>query len=576
MSDSTEVTAENYSGLGTDEGGSTASYLNPASCDHGDCQNGNDPAEEQWVKLVSAVPVSGQVESFVCVAEHGIAAPSQEEVQQLVGEIRGPDGDKHALRTIGEAWSMFRQDFAIKEDTAVEPILKTELTKLSDGWQGDDFDGFAEQMATVFANCEQIKNDLGDESTGLIGLLFLTSDSILALQGGDSRELPYPAPKYWIEDKGNIFTDPKVHMRAPFATECEISSGCKINGDQSVEESMSYGGYDGEYTDELNDYVTDQTEVHYAQLKSERITANLDALPDDATDKQKEEAGKLTDSQDASVRAEAERLAQQDGNERAEQDYDSESESYENKSVEQNNTVTARWEDAETYAGEFTPTVEPARDTTFRESGSDLGAADYNGTESPSFSSPSGNGSAGLVPPENPTGFGGSGGTGGGGTGGIDSGGLDDSNPWDNDSSDDDDLGGGLASGGPTATLPSTGTGGGGGMPGGTPGGGGGGAPAGLFGPAAGGGGMGAGGAGRGGGMGGKGAGAGAGKGLFGKAAGGAGAGAGRGAGGGMMGGGRGGPGTGEGEEAGKETWLLEDEDIWGLARFEDDNDPLA
>jgi hypothetical protein len=44
-----------------------------------------------------------------------------------------------------------------------------------------------------------------------------------------------------------------------------------------------------------------------------------------------------------------------------------------------------------------------------------------------------------------------------------------------------------------------------------------------------------------------------------------------------MMGGGGGRPGGADGEDGeGKESWLTEDEDVWGLARFEDEDDPLA
>ena len=39
---------------------------------------------------------------------------------------------------------------------------------------------------------------------------------------------------------------------------------------------------------------------------------------------------------------------------------------------------------------------------------------------------------------------------------------------------------------------------------------------------------------------------------------------------------GRGANGVGDDEEANTGTWLTEDEDIWGLARFNDENDPLA
>ncbi|MFC3491253.1 hypothetical protein [Glycomyces rhizosphaerae] len=545
-------------------------YLSGDPCPNGDCENTHNPAEDAWVKLVSAIPVAGQLGTLKCIAT-GVAAPTQEEVQSLVGQIRPSDPDKYALQTIATKWGEFNNDFSTNPDTAVEPILSSKLAELANGWQGNDFDAFAEQMETVFANCEKIANDIGTPTTGMMGLLNQKSEEIYALQGGGSGELPYPAPQYWVEDKKNLFSDTKIHMRPPFHSgECEISSGCSWNGDQGAEEAMEYGGFDAEYTDELNQYVTDQTEYHYTRLKAEQV-GSVDTAG--MTASEKTEATTLTPAQESSIRAEAERLAQQDANERAEQDYDAGSQDYEARATEQNETVTARWNDAETSTSEFHPTVEPSGDSTFRESAGDLSGSGYSPPGGGDFNgSPSGSGTAGLTPPSDTSTFG----PGGNLTGGSNTTPDTGSNPWEGTTGDDDESSGGLASGGGlsagsgTLTGPNLGTGGSGMGAGG----GGLGPGSGLFGPAAGG-------AGSmtsvGGGAGGRGAGAGGvgkGQGLFGKTAG-AGAGAKAGAGG-MMGGGRGAGGVGDDEDANTGTWLTEDEDVWGLARFNDENDPLA
>ncbi|MEU6859025.1 hypothetical protein AB0B28_09180 [Glycomyces sp. NPDC046736] len=549
-------------------------YLNGDPCPNGSCQNRYNAAEEYWVKLVSAIPVAGQLGNLKCIAT-GIAAPTQEEVQSLVGQIRPSDPDKYALRTIADEWGEFNYDFADNPETAVASVLRSKLKDLANGWVGEDFDAFTVQMEAVFANCEQIASDIGTDATGIRGLLTQKSEEIYALQGGGSGELPYPAPQYWVENKKNLFSDTKIHMRAPFSSgECEISSGCSWNGDQGPDEAMEFGGFDSEYTDTLNQYVTDQTEFHYNQLKAEKI-GGIDTTGMDAAEKT--EATTLTASEESALRQEAARLAEQDANERAEQDYDSGSQDYEARATEQNETVTARWQDAELSTTQFVPTVTPSGDTSFRDSAGDLSSPGYSPPGAGDYSAPQGSGSGGLTPPPQKTDFGGGGnlltGGPGGSTGTTPPGGTGD-NPWDSSGGDDDDTSGGLASGGlgggpagGTLTAPGMG-GGGGGM-----GGGGMGPGSGLFGPAVGGssagGGMGAGGRGAGGGMG-------KGQGLFGKAAGGAGAGGRAGGAGGMMGGGRGAGGApGEGEE-GRETWLTEDEDFWGLARFNDDNDPLV
>lgn len=574
MSDNIEFQTEGHGDLdGQDaidqqQATADAAYLGGTPCSNGSCENRHNPAEDAWVKLVSAIPVAGQIAYLKCVAT-GTAAPSQEEVQNLVGQVRPANPDKYALLTIADKWGEFNYDFATNPATAVELNLRSKLTELANGWQGSDFDAFAEQMEAVFANCEQVASDIGTTSTGMIGLLQQKSDEIYYLQGGGSGELPYPAPQYWVESKATLFTDSKVHMRAPFKSgDCEITDGCSWNGDQGPEEAMEYGGFDGEYTDELNQYVVDQTEVHYTRLRAEKIGA-IDTTGMNA--EEKAEATKLTPEQEASLRAQAERLAEQDANERAERDYESGSNDYNSRAAEQNDTVTARWQDAEMAATEFVPTVQPSRETTFRDSAGDLTGSGYSPPGGGDFNaSLSSSGSSGLNPPPTSNNFGSGGNLHTGGSGGN-TGGL---NPWEYSGGDDDNGSGGLASGGGLSTLPGTGLAPGGGL---GPGGGGSGLGpgSGLFGPAVGGSGAGAGGmTGMAGGRGGAGGGAlGKGQGLFGKAAG---AGGRAGGAGGMMGAGRGAGGTGEGEDAATGTWLTEDEDVWGTAVFEDENNPYA
>jgi hypothetical protein len=583
MGDNIDFGTESYGGMtgseaiASQDSTANATLLSGAGCSNGSCQNRENPAEEAWVKLVSAIPVAGQVKSFKCVAG-GVAAPSQEEVQSMVAQIRPADGDKYALQEIALHWRQFNNDFSDNEGTAVAPILRSKLQELSNGWQGTDFDAFAEQMEAVFANCEQITADIGKGSTGMVGLLNQKADEIYALQGGDSHELPYPAPQYWTEDEMSLFSDGKIHVRAPFTSgDCDIAEGCSLAGTATTNEAMELGGFDSEYTNELNQYVVDQTEYHYTRLKAEKLQLAAAEMPADSKDQPK-----LSEAEEASLRAEAAGLAENDANERAAQDYEAGSQDYEARAQEQNDSVTARWQDAELSTSEFTPTVEPSGETTFRESAGELESAQYSPPSGGEFNGlPTSSGTSAMIPPESATPFGGGPTIPGGNGGGFDGDNhLDDQDPWETGGSDDDEPSGGLASGGGglgsgTLTAPGTGTGLGGGMGGGS--GAGLGAGAGLFGPAVGG--SSPGGMGRGAGAGG---GPGRGQGLFGKTAGGgaggkvgAGAAGRAGAGGGMMGGGRPNGVTDE-DEQGTGTWLTEDEDVWGLARFNDENDPLA
>ncbi|MQM26404.1 hypothetical protein [Glycomyces albidus] len=538
-----EFAAETYGGVAGQEAvngqdaSATAVYRSQAPCSNPSCTNTNTTFEEAWIKLVSAIPVTGQIQRFTCVAV-GTAAPTPEEVRGLVAQVRPDDEDRFALREISRHWMTFNQRFAIDDNEAVGKILEQKLTELSNGWQGTDFDAFAEQMETVFANCAQIQADIGDNTSGLIGLLEFKAEEIFALQGGESYELPYPAPQYWVEDEGGLFSDPTVHHRVPFKDgDCEITDGCSWDGeDDSANRAMELGGFNGDYANELGQYVADQTEAHLARLKREN-----------------------PETPEAELRTQAEQLATQDGDARAKRDYDSGSQDYQARAAEQNDTVLARWEDAEIATQEFTPTVEPVQDTTFRESGQDLDGGGYSPPTGGDFNgSPTSSGSSGLTPPPTTTPFG--------------SGGSSGTSSWNPTTGGDEETSGGLAGGGlggGLGGLPGGGAGGGlpGGGAGGGAGGGMGGAGMGLFGPAVGstpGAGAGAGAGGRAGGSG-----LGKGSGLFGKTTGAGGAG--------MMGGAGGRPGAGGDENAeGKESWLTEDEDVWGLARFEDENDPLA
>ncbi|MCD0443811.1 hypothetical protein LO763_09265 [Glycomyces sp. A-F 0318] len=547
MGDEIRFAGEAYSGMEGSEaidGQQTAAdgaFLNGDPCPNGSCTNTSTEAETAWIKLVSAIPVADQVRSFKCVAA-GIAAPTPEEVQSLVTQVRpADDPDQYALRTISEKWLMLGFDFAENDGEAVAKILRNRLTELSNGWQGTDFDAFAEQMEQVFVNCEQLAADIGDTASGIAGLLEQKASEIYALQGGDSHELPYPAPQYWVEDEGDIFSDPTVHTRVPFHSgECEIASGCAWDGeDDAAKEAMELGGFNGEYADELNQYVTDQTEYHLTRLKADN-----------------------PDTPEEELRVQAADLAEQDGNTRAKEDYDSSSQDYEARAREQNDTVLARWQDAEVSTTEFTPTVEPSGETTFRESAGELDGSGYSPVSGGDFNaSPTSSGTTGLNPPASTSSF--SGGS------GLSTSTTSGANPWESTGGGDDDLSGGLASGGGLGAGGMTGAGAGGGLGGGAGAGGAGMGGAGLFGPAvAGGMGSGAGG--------GRGAGSGLGKGqgLFGKTAG---AGTGARGGAGMMGAGGGrGAGAGAEDEEGRDTWLTEDEDVWGTARFNDDDDPLA
>jgi hypothetical protein len=537
------------------ENDANAEFLTWIKCNDGDCTNTENPAEEAWVKLMSAIPVKDQLTAdMVCVAT-GFPTPSPGEVQALIQKIRPKDNpDQYAIASIRDAWSTFRADFSSNPNTGVAGNLRTALGELANGWEGDDFDAFAEQVEVVIGNCEKIADDIGDDSSGAVQVLTQKSEEINALQGISTASVPYPAPLYWIKDKGGLFSNPNIHVRVPFAKDgCEVTEGCMF-GDGADAGALELGGFDNEVIGEAQQFVASQTEYYLAQGANEEPPV---------------------------TRAQAERWAAADADRELGNVAEVNSDNFEERAEIANQTVVSRWEDAETSAREFQPAANPTNPSTFGDHAGDLSDADYSppsggsGGLSPG-EFPTGSGPSGLTPPDslqpsnptmpsNPSGFDPT-------TPSFpDDGGLDD-NPWESSVPDPDDVSGGLASGGGLGGGGGGGLGGGG-MPGGGAGGGlGGGAGGGLGGGMPGGmGGM------MGGAGGGRGAGAGAGGG---RGSGGAkgmgkgmGAGAGRGAMGGMMGGaggGRGMGGQGEGEQE-TGTWLTEEDDVWGIGNEEED-----
>jgi len=423
-----------------------ALFLSGAPCGDPNCQNLYNPAEDAWIKLVSPIPTAGQAAGFTVVTT-GTAAPGQDVIRSLVDEVRPDDPDKYALRTISETWLQFKDEFDIDPGTGIAVNLKAALRTLSDTWKGDDFDAFAEQVEVVLSNCASICDDIGDSSTGAVGLLEQKSDEFFGLQGGDSGELPYPAPLYWISDAESMFTDPLVHVRPPFSNgDCQITAGCDNEGGL-IGALLELGGFEKDYVDEVSDYVENQTRYYM--------------------NKHKKDDPPITEEQAAA-------WAQADANNNITGDINAGIEDYNSRSQIANEDVVNRWQNAEESAGTFTPEAKPSNPSNFREASDMLGDS-YGGLDS---------GSNSLNAGDEPPGGGGSGAGAGGGSSGLEppggvSGGL---------ASGGSTLGsgGGFPVGAASATgegaAGNTGAGGGakGGMGGGMMGGGGGGAKGGM------------------------------------------------------------------------------------------------
>jgi hypothetical protein len=330
-----------------------ALFLSGLPCSDPSCQNLENRAEDAWIKLVSAIPQAGQVPGLTVVAEE-TPAPSQQQVRNLVYLVRPDNSDRYALRQISTHWQQFRTDFDTDPEAGIAPNLKTGLRALADHWKGDDFDAFAEQVEIVMANCATVCDDIGDTSTGAVGLLEQKADEFYGLQGGDSGELPYPAPMYWIADPGQMFTAPIVHVRAPFSNgDCKITDGCGHSGG-ILGELLELGGFNPDYVDEVANYVEAQTQYYINKGRK---------LDPPTTPEQ------------------AALWAQADANNNMAEDITAGVDDYESRSRIANEDVVNRWENAEDSAGTFAPEARPSNPSNFREASDMLVDYEYEGLD---------------------------------------------------------------------------------------------------------------------------------------------------------------------------------------------------
>nr|BFF22599.1 hypothetical protein GCM10025732_05640 [Glycomyces mayteni] len=349
-----------------------ALFLSGQPCGYANCQNGVNEAEAAWIKLVSAIPIAGQVQ-MLTVETKGTPAPSQEAIRNLVAEVRPDDPDKYALRIVSEHWQTFKNDFDTDPTNGIAPTLKSALRSLSETWKGTDFDAFAEQVEIVLANCASVCDDIGDATTGAVGLLEQKADEFFGLQGGDSGELPYPAPLYWISDMESMFTDPLVHVRPPFRSGwCDVTAGCDNDGGL-IGALLELGGFEKDYVSEVNDYVENQTDYYMRKHKN-------DEPP-------------ITEEQ-------ARSWAQADANQNITADVNAGIDDYNSRSQIANEDVVNRWENAEESASTFQPEAYPSSPSTFRDS-SDMLSDSYGGLDGGSGGLESGTpaGGDGLEPP---------------------------------------------------------------------------------------------------------------------------------------------------------------------------------
>lgn len=223
--------------------GDTATGGARAGCSAAECPHPvAHPAEEEWVHLASAVPVEGQLHRFKPRCE-GMAYPTEEDFRAALTAVRPADADAFSLQRLRSGWT--------DEVGAVigewPGRLKTSLSALASGWAGEDFDAFAAQADQARQLLEGVIDDIDAAAAELEG----REAAIYTLQGGDSGEIPYPAPLVGVE--GEWSEAVSLHVRPAWWHGDCIRMSC-----EEAERALELAGADAGLATEVREFIEEK------------------------------------------------------------------------------------------------------------------------------------------------------------------------------------------------------------------------------------------------------------------------------------------------------------------------------
>ncbi|SDL09624.1 hypothetical protein SAMN05216298_2712 [Glycomyces sambucus] len=223
--------------------GAPASGGGRAGCSAGACPHPvAHPAEEDWVQLASAVPVEGQSGRLRPRCE-GMAYPTEADFRAAVAAVRPEDADAFSLQRLRTGWTA-----EVGERIAGWPErLRSKLAVLAEGWAGDDFDVFAEQADLARALVEGALDDL----EGAAAELERREAAVYTLQGGDSGEIPYPAPLVGVEGEWSDLA--ALHVRPAWWHGDCITMTCA-----EAERALELAGADPGLASEVREFVEER------------------------------------------------------------------------------------------------------------------------------------------------------------------------------------------------------------------------------------------------------------------------------------------------------------------------------
>ncbi|WP_026928511.1 hypothetical protein [Glycomyces tenuis] len=231
-------------------------------CSNADCAIPTEhPAEIAWQQLVSAVPVEDQLYRLRPRVE-GMSYPTEEDFRSAVAAVRPEHADEHSIARLRTAWT---DEVAGKLADWSERI-RSGLTELSEGWTGTDFEAFE----GVCTETRELVDAIIEDVDATVAQLQSTEESIYTLQGGDSGEIPYPAPQFWIDGEWHSWVS--VHIRPAWWHGDCIQYTC-----QDAEHVMSLAGADPEVATEIIDFIDEKVE-HYIDYYESPVNIERDGL----------------------------------------------------------------------------------------------------------------------------------------------------------------------------------------------------------------------------------------------------------------------------------------------------------
>ncbi|WP_026923447.1 hypothetical protein [Glycomyces arizonensis] len=231
-------------------------------CSNAACGNPTEhPAETAWQQLVSAVPVEDQLYRLRPRVE-GMSYPTEEDFRSAVAAVRPEHADEHSLARLRTGWT---DEVAGKLADWSERI-RAALPELAEGWSGTDFDTFE----GICTQTRELVDGVLDDIDTTVAQLQSTEESLYTLQGGDSGEIPYPAPQFWIDGEWHSWVS--VHIRPAWWHGDCIEYTC-----QDAEHVMALAGSDPELATEIIDYIDEKVE-HYVDYYESPVNIERDGL----------------------------------------------------------------------------------------------------------------------------------------------------------------------------------------------------------------------------------------------------------------------------------------------------------